>query len=131
MNIHAVVQAMLATNENFKFVTVAFPTSTNEYTYKTTLNLAVGDTVLVNTNAGMRIVTVTGLPQIDDVDLAAYNYQWIVQKIDLEHYNAMKEKEEELLKIIRNKQRNHVANQALEQLFGEGATEQVKRLVRL
>ena len=133
MKISAVVNSMLCQNEAFKFVSCKFATSATQYTYKTLLDLKVGDMVLVATNSGMQAVTVTAMLEVDEVDLNAYDYKWVAQKIDISHLEACEAKEAELVKLIRSKQRQHTSDQAMKALLGDDSEskEEVKRLVRL
>ncbi len=131
-SVYHVVNAMLTKNEQFKFVSCTFQTSAKEYTYKTLLDVNAGDTVLVDTASGLQIVRVQRVLEVDEVDLAEYDYKWVVQIINLDHFTAVKEMEEKLKQDIRNKIRNKIADNALAQLYdGAEGVEQVKKLVRL
>ena len=134
MKIHTVLQAMQAENTAFKFVGIKFPTSSQTYHYKTILDLAVGDNVVVDTPSGMQVVRVYEVLTADQVDLSAYTYKWVVQKVDVTQYNELLDKETQLLNLIRAKQREHAAKAALNAFIGdtdEATQQQVKALVRL
>lgn len=68
------------------------------YTYKTDLELEVGDEVIVDApSTGLTVVVVTRLDSIADInENASYAYKWVVGKVDLEAHNSRLEKEEEL-----------------------------------
>lgn len=131
MKMSTAVQYVLAENEKFKFVACTFDTSSTRYTYKTTLDVEVGDILLVETNAGLAKVVVRDILDITDVDLDAYEYKWVVQKVDFTYFEQCKEAEAAVLKVLREKQRRHVAKQAVDGLLTDDEHEQVKALVRL
>jgi hypothetical protein len=128
------VLAMLADNEKFKFVSVTFPASTKLYHYKTNLLLQAGDTVLVNTQTGLKAAEAVEL--IDYLDMAttdSMEYKWIVQLVDTTEYDKVVAVELELVKALRTHQRKRMKEQATAALFeslGEAADE-IKKLIRL
>lgn len=68
------------------------------YTYKTNLDLAVGDDVVVDApSTGMTVVVVTAVHKTPRIDpQAAYEYKWIVTKVDKTAYEQLLAKDEEL-----------------------------------
>lgn len=86
----------------FKFVKVVFDTvslhSQKQYTYKTNLDLEVGDLCVVDTPKGVcEVVRVSSLEADGD---GGYDYKWIVSKVDKSSYNALRELEEECRTIV-------------------------------
>lgn len=133
----AAMQSMqVENNENLRFVEVTFSTGSTRYTYKTVdAIIEEGDKVLVYTpSQKYEVVTVRKVMDADEVDLYAYRYAFIVQRVDTTQYDAMLENEETLLRSLRNRSRNAQARQAVQALM-EGTTdedqEKVKKLVRL
>ena len=78
------VDAVLASNTKFQFYSCSFypHTATKHYNYKTTLDLEVGDEVLVETPSGeLKVVRVEAV--VDILDLTpGIRYKWILQKVD-------------------------------------------------
>ena len=127
---------LLSENPNFKFVTVTFPNSTKEYTYKTFFDAEPGDTAVVKTNDGnfscVEIVTVTPAAECD----LSFKFQikWLVQIVDREAYRQAKDIEaklqSELNRAAAKKQRDEALH-ALESELGQAQLTELKRLVRL
>lgn len=69
------------------------------YTYKTDLELKVGDEVVIDApSTGLTVVVVAEVHTVADIDEdAGFNYKWIISKVDLEQHNARIEKEAELV----------------------------------
>ena len=80
---------------DMKTVSIKFTPYGQPYTYKTDLDLADGDTVVVNTpNSGLQLVKVHEVhdtPQLDE----GFDYAWIVQKIDLTNYRKLLKEDED------------------------------------
>jgi len=78
-------------------VDVRFDASFKLYTYKTRLRLAKGDWVIVSVKDVLKVVEVVRVHSVPRIDFdAAYDYKWIVQKVDMTAYNATLEEEEKL-----------------------------------
>jgi len=74
-------------------VGIVFTPDGQAYTYKTDLDLAVGDRVVVNTpNTGLQIVTVKEVHDTPQLD-GGFDYTWIVQKIDFTNYKRQIEED--------------------------------------
>lgn len=136
-NLIAAMQSMqAATNEDLRFVCVNFNSGGNLYTYKTMdITIEEGDKVVVYTpSAKFEVVTVRSVLEADEVDLAAFRYAWVVQKIDTTVYDELVEKEDKVLKVLRNKQRSAAAQRAAEALLDGSSAEEregITKLVRL
>ncbi len=100
---------LLADNEKFKFITAKFQPFENQktaYTYKTMLDLKVEDLVVVQTPDGkFEAVRVEEVLEAHEVDLEAFDYKWVVQKLDTEHFDQCKEMEKQLLNTLRKSER--------------------------
>ena len=131
MKISEAAQYLLAENEDFKFAACTFQGASVRYTYKTLLDVEVGDFVLVDTASGVQIVVVRDVLQIEDVDAGAYEYKWIIGKVDWTHMKECEAMEEAVLKKLRAAQRKHIANQALTTMLTDEDADEVKKLVRL
>jgi len=68
------------------------------YTYKTDLELKVGDEVVVDApSTGLTVVVVSEVHTLADIDAnAAYKYKWVVTKVDLDAHEERLAKEDEL-----------------------------------
>lgn len=129
------VNQLFLTNEKFKFVAVTFHGSNQVYHYKTVLDVAEGDIIVVDTpSSGMTCVTVKAIVDALDIDLDKYNYKWVVQKVDTEHYETMQSREKEA-KTLLLKHRQQKAVQEFENALlssvGQEGIEAVKKIVRL
>ena len=126
---------LLASNPDFKFVTVVFKNAAQPYTYKTTLDVEEGDTVVVDTpRTGFTCVKITGILKPEEVDLTAFEYAWVVSKVDLEHYEKVKEIQVQVNKVINDSKRAKLISEMKAQLVetvGEDTVKQVEKLVRL
>ncbi|PIR06658.1 MAG: hypothetical protein COV55_02790 [Candidatus Komeilibacteria bacterium CG11_big_fil_rev_8_21_14_0_20_36_20] len=97
--------AIFLANEKVRAISVAFNSMGKFYTYKTIdETIKVGDTVLVEGKNGLTLVEVKTVDIQDTLDFENVNieYAWIVQKVDKEAYETLKEKEQTLLKEINN-----------------------------
>lgn len=126
---------ILAANPEFKFVRVQFNNSPKVYTYKTVLAIEVDDTVVVDTpTSGLTCAKVVEVAKLEEVDLDRYDYKWIVQKVDLAHYEQVVEMSAQVKKTINDSRRAKIvkeAKQALVDNLGEDVVTQVEKLVRL
>lgn len=132
------INILLADNEDFKFVVGVFAPYTGQkgYTYKTVLDVEVDDFVIVETPSnGFQIVKVVEVASPFDIDLNSnIKYKWVVDKLDLSHYEKCKEQEKALLQYVnrsKNKQAVEEAKQILVESLGKDAGEEVKKLIRL
>jgi hypothetical protein len=136
-NLIAAMQSMqAANNENLRFVCANFSSGPKLYTYKTLdTTIEEGDKVIVHTPSDkFEVVTVRGVVEADEVDLAAFRYAWVVQKIDTTQYDKLIEQEDTLLKMLRSKQRNAAAKHAADALLDGSSAEEregITKLVRL
>lgn len=134
-NLNTAVHALLSDNEAFKFVAVHFPGSTKTYHYKTMLDLAVDDEVIVMTHGdNMKVVLVVDVIDYCDFDEESFKYGWIVSKVDTTEYNKMLDMEAEVLKILKSEQRKHIRKQAIEAIncsLDDKTVQKIKTLSRL
>lgn len=121
--------------ENFSFVKVVFDGHPKTYLYKTTLELEKDDKVIVDSpSSGLVIVTVVDTVDPLEVNLDAFNYKWVVSKVDLEYYNKLQEVEKQVQREVNKAKASAARKQMEEQLIeqiGEDAFNNVKGLVRL
>jgi hypothetical protein len=94
--------AVLLASDDVKLINCTFDTTGNGkwYTYKTILDVQVGDYVMVEANNWYNIVRVSSLwadASMDD----NINYRWAFAKVDFDELNRLKEKEDEAVKVIR------------------------------
>ena len=104
----AAMQSMqVAENDDLRFLEVTFSTGATRYTYKTVdTSIEEGDKVVVYTPSGkFEVVTVRKALDIDEVDLYAYRYKFIVQKVDTAVYDEQTNNEDLLLKNLRSRVR--------------------------
>ena len=77
-------------------VSIKFPTTDKQYTYLSTFDVSKGDTVVVDTQWGLKLVEVTavrpGLPT--ELLESAYEYKFLVTKVDLDYYANQQRSEE-------------------------------------
>lgn len=102
------VNAILASeNTAFKFVKVAFsdyPTNNSKlHTYKTTLEVEEGDSVIVNTpSEGFKVVKVHEVLDITEVEQnPGFSYKWVVDRINVKNYEKCVDAEKSMAKEIR------------------------------
>jgi hypothetical protein len=135
----SIIDAVLADNEQFKFLSCTFApyTGTKTYHYKTMLDIDVGDHVVVYVpnSASYQVVEVKEVHSFFDLELRDdIEYRWVVQKVDSKTYLESIEKEKELASTLRKathrKARKELTATVLEHL---DATERetVTKLVRL
>jgi len=128
----------LTENPKFKFVSIVFApyTGSKEYTYKTLIDLEVDDFVVVQTpSKEYQCVKVRAVLDPLEVDLIpGVNYKWIVQKVDMTHFEECIEMEKQvqlkLRKAEARKRQSELRQSSLEFLTDEERAETVK-LVRL
>ena len=129
------INILLASNPAFKFVTVEFRTSQTPYTYKTTLDVEEGDTVVVDTpRSGLTCALVTSVLKLEEVDATKYDYKWVVSKVDLEYYKQVTELQSKVVKTINDSKRTKMLKEMKAQLMeeiGVEAAADVEKLVRL
>lgn len=126
---------LLASNPSFKFVTVEFKNSQTPYTYKTTLDLEEGDTVVVDTpRTGMTCALVTAVLRLEEVDATKFDYKWVVSKVDTDYYEKVTDMQAQVQKTINDSKRSKLVKEMKAQLaeeIGDDAVAQVEKLVRL
>ena len=83
-------------------VSIKFPTTDKQYTYLSTFDVSKGDTVVVDTQWGLKLVEVTavrpGLPT--ELLESAYEYKFLVTKVDLDYYANQQAAIAELREVI-------------------------------
>ena len=83
-------------DDTIKTVSIKFQNSSKTYTYKTRLDLAPGDFVIVKTHNGLSIVrveevhNVPNIPQNSDIE-----FKWISQKVDVGAIESAEEADKE------------------------------------
>lgn len=78
-----------------KTIGVVFPNTSKHYTYKTLDTFKVGDKAIVEVSGELRIVDVVAIHKVPRIDTkSTYPYKWVVQRVDLDHYRAIREAEE-------------------------------------
>ena len=126
---------LLADNEDFKFVTVVFApyTGTNTYTYKTLLDVEVDDFVVVHTpSRGYQVVKVLEVLSPLEVDLEAkYEYKWLVQKVDLEHFDKVMATEKEVRAVVNKSKNKRAIAEARAAILETSDEAVITKLVRL
>lgn len=125
-------------NTELKTVGVQFKDMNGEafgkvYTYKTDLELEVGDEVIVDApSTGMTIVVVAEVHDIADLDeKASFEYKWIVGKVDTEAHEKRLEREEELAKefaVVQRKVKKVKMVNELKRSLGFGEDEECEEL---
>lgn len=106
MNKHYILSLF---DETVKTVGVKFNGIGRSYTYKTRLELAVGDKVVVDTPSnGFQVVDVVRIDDEPDFEVdSLIDYKWIVCKVDVTEHEANQAKDAELHKEIAKVQRKH------------------------
>ena len=127
---------ILSQNESFKFVSVSFMDGqTKTYTYKTTLDLAVDDLVVVESPTGFKIVKVVSVLEFHEVNFDVhYEYKWVVSRVDLEYYNECVNVEKEVRKQANKLAYEETRAKLTEQLkdrIGEDALITLKGIAKL
>lgn len=123
-------------NENFKIVTVKFPSSPKQYHYKTVLDVSAGDFIVVDTpSEGFKVVQVIESTPAIEMDLQFnFDLKWVVSKVDVEHYEKCKKMEREATKVVNQlryaKQRKELIDQ-IQSRIGDDGLNTVRALVRL
>lgn len=131
------VNLLLAQNEHFNLVKVAFKNGQRLYTYKSLIpDLEAGDTVIVESpSEGLVTVVVHSVHKLHELALKAdIHYKWIVQKVDLTEYERVQSAEAEAQKVINNAQTKKLHEEMRENLkdqLGADTLETVTKLVRL
>lgn len=128
----------LTENPKFKFVSIVFApyTGSKEYTYKTLLDIEVDDFVVVQTpSKEYQCVQVRTVEDPLEVELiSGVHYKWVVQKVDMAHYEECREMEKavqlKLRKAESRKRQQELRESATEFLTDEERAETTK-LVRL
>lgn len=115
--------------DNVKAVEVTFPTSGGKYTYMTTLDLQVGDKVVVDTpRAGLQVVEVINADAEWDID-AKYVYKFIVSKVDTSYHEDLQVKINEVKEIVEQNRRDQARKAIVESLNLKAA--QVKAIANI
>lgn len=123
-------------NENFKIVVVQFPSSSKKYSYKTVLDIQEGDLVVVDApSTGYTVLeAVEVIPAIETELTHNFQLKWVVDKVNLTHYEECKQMEREATKTLNQlkytRRRKELLTD-LEGVIGADGIDKVKRLVRL
>lgn len=106
MNKHYILSLF---DETVKTIGVKFNGLGRSYTYKTRLELEVGDQVVVETPSnGLQVVEVVRVDEEPDFEIdSSIDYKWTVCKVETATYEADKAKDAELHKEIARVQRRH------------------------
>lgn len=118
MNKHYILALL---DPTVRTVSVSFNGSFKSYTYKTRLELAVGDKVVVDTpQNGLQVVPVTAVHELPELDPgSATDYKWIVAKVDLTEYAANVESDAAKFKEVNAARIRHHREQVRAQLVNE------------
>ena len=127
---------LFAANPTFKFVNVTFANSSQAYTYKTTLDLEPGDSIIVETpRTGLTCVKVIEVLSLEQADIREnIRYKWVVQKVDTAYYDEVKAMEQEVQKAVNDNRRTKMIKamkKELEDNLGKTTVKQIEKLVRL
>ena len=86
--------------------------STKEYTYVTDIPLEVGDNVIVFAQDIPKVVIVTRVDDILNLNPKdTIEYKWVVAKVDYTHYNESMAKNYDIADLVRASYRANVKNQ--------------------
>lgn len=126
---------LLSQNENFKLVEVVFleQPAVKTYTYKTTLDVAEDDLVVVHAPDGFKVVKVVRVLGLHEFQ-GNFQIKWLVSKVDLEYYESCKETESNVQKEMNRfefeKTKKEFNDQLVERL-GKDAVTSLKGIVKL
>lgn len=124
------IDLLLAQNENFNFVGVNFKGSTKVYHYKTIEQFEVGDSAIVSTTEGFKVVKVVETECM--LNLSNHiNYVWIVQKVDTTEYDRCRKVEKQLQSELNSLRIAKLRKGLTDDLANEIGEDGVKKLVRL
>lgn len=134
----SIIDAVLADNDNFKFVSAVFApyTGSKTYYYKTFFDVKEGDYCVVETpNNGFQVVQVTEVHSFDSIELASrIQYKWVVQVVDTAAYEQALEVEQQISTTLRkadNRRRRQELTKAVVEHLNEDERDSVRKLVRL
>lgn len=106
--------------KGYTTVHVEFRAGEQKYTYKapTTMNLVVGDKVVVEARKELKIATVAVVDEEPKIDIKApYALGWVAQKIDLTAYNDQVRREDEAVALLQKGERAKAQKEAMEALL--------------
>lgn len=128
----------LTENPKFKFVSIVFApyTGAKEYTYKTLLDVEVDDFVVVQTpSKEYQCVQIRAVMDPLEVELIiGVNYKWLVQKVDMAHYEECREMEEQVqlkLRTAESRKRQKELRESASEFLTEDERAETVKLVRL
>ncbi len=128
------VNLLLSQNPKFKFVEVRFRTGAKTYTYKTMLDVELEEFVLVpiyqdgdEDNAKIKMAKVVSIGEIAHLS-SSHNYRWIVQKVDMSHFEHCCEVEENVAKELSKVRAASLRKKLLDNLQEQVGEEGVKLL---
>lgn len=128
----------LTENPKFKFVSIVFApyTGSKEYTYKTLLDLEEGDFVVVQTpSKEYQCVQVRSV--IDPLEaelISGINYKWVVQKVDMAHYEECRDMEKQVqlkLRKAESRKRQQELRESAAEFLTDDEKAETAKLVRL
>lgn len=88
--------------QNIQIVQVKFENCDKPYTFKTTLDLKIDDLVVVDTSYGFQTATVIKTKCDPHI-----HYKWVIDKINLDNFNNIKDYEASLENKINNEENEH------------------------
>ena len=125
MKTSQIVDMMLAENNStFKFVEVQFANSTAKYVYKTLEDVNIDDTIVVLARGKLQCVTVVGILEADEYDIAAnrgFDIQWVESLVNSKTAEHSRKQEEAAKEYVAKTNRAHKRKEALK-AFAEGTS---------
>lgn len=108
-------------SENTTTLTATFDGNNSQYTFKCPISLAVqlkeGDKVIAETAKGLQIVTVYSVHGESSVSLdSGLNYKWVFAKVPMDVLKSLNEEEDNLVMILKEKQRSRLRQEVLNSL---------------
>lgn len=126
---------LLSQNDNFKLVKAIFPSSSNPYTYKTTLDVSVDQHAVVQTKSGPKVVLIVEVINPSETDLNfTYELKWLVSTVSFEHYDqcvALDKEVNKKLNALEFKRKQETLLEGLNNTIGKEGVDAVTKLVRL
>lgn len=105
-------------DENITGVAVRFHDSLSEYTFKTKEKLKIGDLVVVESPRDFRFALAKVVQLDTPLELnSGLKYKWVVQKVDLDSFEELLEKEKELIKTV-SKMETQSKRQKMREVLG-------------
>lgn len=139
------VDALLSSNESFKFVQVVFQQQSRgemswsqPYTYKTLEDIELNDFVVVEVNRDeipkLKVAKVVNICDIHEIDYGRFpKCRWVVSKVDTDKYKACVESEkkiEQQLSVVKAKKLREAALSNLEESIGAEGLLQLSNMAK-